>query len=202
MSMILGLVTIGDPNISRVMADPPLIWRVIAPDDPEIYEHVLMEAQSPSFFRRLFGRKSQAVRPPVELQLSDSEGMNTDLDKAWHGIHYLLTGRAWEGVPPLNFLLAGGRQVGNIDVGYGPARVFTAEETRCIGAALDRLDDDLLRSHFNPEDMMEQDIYPGIWHRKPQEDDTLGYLMEYVQILRGFLSQAVDEGSGIIIYLF
>jgi hypothetical protein len=28
-----------------------------------------------------------------------------DLDKAWHGLHFLLTGTAWEGTPPLDFIV-------------------------------------------------------------------------------------------------
>lgn len=42
------------------------------------------------------------------------------MDKAWHGIHYLLTGTAWEGDPPLNFLVTGGREVGTEEIGIGP----------------------------------------------------------------------------------
>jgi hypothetical protein len=40
-----------------------------------------------------------------------------DVDKAWHGIHYLLTGTAWEGDPPLDFIVKGGSQVGDVDDG-------------------------------------------------------------------------------------
>jgi hypothetical protein len=41
-----------------------------------------------------------------------------DGDKAWHGIHFLLTGTAGEGTPPLDFIVRGGQEVGDIDVGY------------------------------------------------------------------------------------
>jgi hypothetical protein len=37
--MILGMVTLGDANIPLLLADPPLVWRVIAPDDPDAYEN-------------------------------------------------------------------------------------------------------------------------------------------------------------------
>ena len=49
--------------------------------------------------------------------------------------------------------------------------------------------------------MLKQEIYPEIWGRDLKDDDTLGYLMEYVSILRGFLSQAVDEKRGLVVYL-
>jgi hypothetical protein len=38
------------------------------------------------------------------------------LEKSWHGLHFLLTGDAWMGDPPLNFLTMGGEEVGDIDV--------------------------------------------------------------------------------------
>jgi hypothetical protein len=34
--------------------------------------------------------------------------------------------------------------------------------------------------------MLAKETYPEIWARKPEEDDTLGYLIEYFQTLRGF----------------
>jgi Domain of unknown function (DUF1877) len=47
------------------------------------------------------------------------------LNKAWHAIHFVLTGSRLGGSEPLNFLLAEATPVGDVDVGYGPARAFT-----------------------------------------------------------------------------
>jgi hypothetical protein len=203
--MILGLTSLSDANIARVLEDPPLIWRVVAPEDPEVYEQARAAAVArPSFFQKLFGRRRDeapdggAAAPFV---MADGEGVATDLDKAWHGIHYLLTGTDWEGDSPLNLLAAGGRVVGDIDMGYGPARVLTAAETRAAHEALSALGDDALRARFDPAAMMEKEIYPEIWDRDPDDDDTLGYLMEYVAILRRFLADAVKARHGAVIYL-
>ena len=51
------MVTLGDANIARILADPPLVWRVIAPDAPELYESARRPPKS--FWGRIFGR------PPV-----------------------------------------------------------------------------------------------------------------------------------------
>jgi hypothetical protein len=80
MSMILSWVTLADENIERILDNPSLVLRVVAPDDAETGED--------------------------DLTLSEQELITCDLDKSWHGIHYLLTGSAWEGSPPLNFLRA------------------------------------------------------------------------------------------------
>ena len=200
MSMILGILALRDANLQRLLDDPPLVWQAIAPDDPEIYDKARAEQSKGGRLMRLLGRATPA-KPVPDLELTPEEGLTTDLDKAWHGIHYLLTRTAWEGEPPGNFLVTGGREVGDLDVGYGPARVLTSTETRAARDWLNNIEEDELRSRFNPEDMLAKEIYPDIWARDPEEDDTLGYLVEYARTLRGFLNQAVDEGLGIVVYL-
>lgn len=203
MGMALALRTISDDNISKVLADPPLIWRVIAPDDPEIYQHARAEKQKqPGFLARMFGAEPVEIATDVpDLSTSNGEGAETDLDKAWHGIHYLLTGTAWEGAEPLNFILCGGAEVGDVDVGYGPARVFQSEDVKNIATALSGLDDGALRERFNPDEMMSLEIYPEIWDRAPEDDDTLGYCIEYVADLRRFLTDAASNSMGIALYI-
>ncbi len=49
--------------------------------------------------------------------------------------------------------------------------------------------------------MMTLEIYPKIWDRDPQEDDTLGYLLEYYETLRTFVRQTKDAGKGLIVFL-
>lgn len=206
MSMILELVAVRDADIDRLLADPVLVWRVVSPDNPELYEQARKAARRPSFLGRLFrGNKAPAPAEgapgPAELAFDAAEALRSDLEKSWHGIHYLLTGTAWEGDPPLNFLVLGGRVVGDIDVGYGPAHALTAAETRSASDALGRLSDEELRGHFDPTAMMKQKIYPEIWDRDPDEDDTLGYLMENVAALREFLTQVVARGQGLVVYI-
>ena len=200
MGMILGLSTVADSTIDRLLEKPTLIWQVLAPDD-----HGGAASRStqymPGFFARLFRRKKADCVPPSmpELQLADDERNETDLDKAWHGIHYLLTGSDWGGDPPLNFLVTGGLPVGDVDVGYGPARVFHSSEVARIHDALCAIQPDELRRRYNPDAMMEQEIYPTIWDRDPKDDDALGYLMEYFAVLRRFISEAAGRGLGIVV---
>jgi hypothetical protein len=58
------------------------------------------------------------------------------LEKAWHGLHYLLTGTAWETDGPAAFIVAGGREIEGSNGGYGAARLFTPDQTRQIETAL------------------------------------------------------------------
>ena len=99
----------------------------------------------------------------------------------------------------MNFLVTGGREVGTDEVAYGPARTLSPDETREIAGALAALTDEDLRARFAPGEMMRRGIYPEIWDRDPAEDDTLGYLMEYVSQLRGTLASVVARGHGILV---
>ena len=199
MGMCLGLAALSDADIDRVLRDPPLVWRVVSPDDPEPYERE-RAARKPSFWARLLGRGPKGT-PVPESELSGTGEPSTDLDKAWHGIHYLLTGTAWEGTAPLNLLVSGGTEVGDVEVGYGPARVLRAQDVRAAFHALEAIRDEELRARFDPEDMVRKEIYPSIWTRKPEEDDVLEYLMGYVGILRAFLAQAVEKELGLVLHL-
>ena len=208
MGMVLSLGSVSDATIQRLLADPPLVWQIIAPDDPDVYARARREGADrnrPGFFARLFGAPATTgptpAAPPPPLALSDGEGLIADLDKAWHGIHFLFTGSADDGRPPLNFLVAGGTEVGEEDVGYGSARAFTAAETREIATALATVSDDELRGRFAPKAMMAADIYPGIWDRDPDDDDTLGYLIEYVGTLRETLATVTGHGHGLMVFL-
>ena len=63
----------------------------------------------------------RAVRPDDIQRLEQAEvysglergqTQSVHLEKAWHGLHFLLTGRAGESGVPLGFLLEGGQEVG------------------------------------------------------------------------------------------
>lgn len=133
------------------------------------------------------------------------EGCSTDdavdLDKAWHGIHFLLTRTAWDGSPPSCFLLVGGEEVGEVDVGYGPARLLRPPAVTAFANALQALDEETLRFRFDPGRMQEIDIYPAIWDRPAEQQDTLGYLLEHFATLRDFVGRASAAGRGLLVYM-
>lgn len=202
MGMYVGLASLSQTTINRLHADPPLVWQIVAPDDPEAVARARGTPVRPGLIARILRRGGAETVPPATaapLVLMEGEGEVLDLDKAWHGIHYLLTGTAWEGDPPLNFLVTGGREVGEDEIGYGPARTLTPIETREVANALAALSDEQLRGRFAPDEMMRLEIYPEIWDRDPAQDDTLGYLIEYLKRLRGTLAGVVARGHGLLV---
>ena len=200
MGMALAMVTIGDANISRLRQDPALVWLLIAPDDPDTYWGE--KTEKAGLWDRLLGRKNSTDQSKLPtLVLQDGEGEEDDIDKAWHGIHYLLTGTAREGEHPLNFIVSGGEEVGDIEVGYGPARILGPSLLGEILAALNALEEEELKKRYDPKSMKELDIYPDIWNRDPKEDDGLGYCLENLSRLQEYFSRAVKKSLGVVIYL-
>ena len=143
-------------------------------NDPDLIENFVDEAQDSGYF---------------------------ELDKAWHGIHFLLTNSDWQGEKPLCYLLHGGKPIGDVDVGYGPANAITSKQVAEFDAALEPIDEPEFRSRFNPKLMMKNEIYPTIWDRPVEEDDTLGYLYEYFKSLKDYVKTAKQANKGMIIWM-
>lgn len=122
-----------------------------------------------------------------------------DLDKSWHGIHFLLTGRADEGPDPLSLAVSGGEPIGD-EVGYGPARYLTPSQVREIAAALGRISASDMRARFDPRAMEDAKVYPQeIWVRDAEE--ALEYLIENYVPWAAFYRAAAERGDGMIAWL-
>jgi Domain of unknown function (DUF1877) len=106
-------------------------------------------------------------------------GHSISLDKAWHGLHYLLCG-ALEPVPgPLGQAVFGGSAIGE-DRGYAPARYFAPSQVAEIADALQSpgLEREL-QARFDGEKMTQLGVYPGTW--EPDDDE---WLIEAFRTLR------------------
>jgi len=204
--MILGLKRASDEKIQELRKNPKLIHDFLH----ESYESLLALGSKPvgtppaptGFFARLFGRKQTApVRVPTSQALASWKRPDdeTDLDKAWHGIHFLLAGTEEGADWPTGFLLNGGAEIGKEDVGYGPARALTAQKTAEVAAFLKGIPVSDLRSRYDPTAMAKAEIYPGIWD--DEDEEAWEYLEEYYQHLCEFVEKTAAEGQGLVIHL-
>jgi hypothetical protein len=134
----------------------------------------------------------------VYTGLERGQTPSVHLEKAWHGLHFLLTGSAGESGVPLGFLLEGGQEVGEDD-GYGAPRLFQPGEVQQINAALAPISDDELWGRFDPELMEAESIYPGIWDEEEEElrEEYLSYFHE----LKKVVAQAGEGGMGLLVTL-
>jgi hypothetical protein len=120
------------------------------------------------------------------------------LDQAWHAIHFALTGSRLGGDAPLNFLVDEGTPIGEVDVGYGPARLLTSAQVRQLAEALASIGPEELRRRIDVKELDEQAIYPGHWQRN-------GYTADWVVTtyadMRAFIFRAAERGQGLILYI-
>ena len=142
--------------------------------------------------RRLSGDELRAVREDAAVVPSlFIEAPELDLDKAWHGIHFLLTGSAWEVGEGAGAAILGGEPIGP-EVGQGPARLLGPELVRAVADGLAAIDAGTLRERFDPAAMAE--IYPSVW-----DEDFDTYLAPYFAALREFYRLAAAEGQAVLV---
>ena len=121
-----------------------------------------------------------------------------DIDKAWHGIHFVLVGEPYGGEPPLSHVVFGTTPIGEEDVGYGPALGTTAATVKEIAAALNEISEEKFRVKFDASALEKADIYPQIWD---EGDEALDYLASYFTELKGFYENAAKNGNAVITFL-
>jgi hypothetical protein len=159
---------------------------------------------NPAYAQKLLHEPDEVLRYYDEASEDElpeeAQGEDLDLDKAWHGLHYLLTGTAWGGEAPLNSLLVGGEQVGDEEehaVGYGPARILLPPQVAAFSQALATLSLAEISERFNPIEMTELDIYPSIWDREDEELEE--WMLESLAELKNFLQRAVAQQQAVIL---
>lgn len=133
--------------------------------------------------------------PDLVDELLDSDGPGSlDLDKAWHGLHWLLTGSVDLTDDLASQALLGGDPLGE-DVGYGPVRLLAPDTVAAVARLLDGTDVAALRARMDPAEMDRAGVYPGVW----DEPDVLeSFLAPALDQLRTFYARASAEGQAVI----
>jgi hypothetical protein len=121
-------------------------------------------------------------------------GDSFDLDSAWGGIHYLLTGSSdiSEDPPrPEDFLLSGAR----LDASEHVA-VHTAEEVAQFAALLNDTSAEQLAERFDAEQMTGLNVYPGAW-----DTASKAYVTDFLTGLLEFVHAAAEENQGMMVII-
>lgn len=196
MGICCGAQAVSDAVIDQLLANPPLIWRLLAPDDAEVYWEAAGQGQKPGLLTRLFGAKAPAVEKPAlppSLPLPDPPVPDGDLDKAWDGINFCLKKIVGDKVPDF---FAGGTPVGMIEIGYGPGLAWHSRDVAVFANALALVTAEDILAKYDPAAMKK--IYLGdAWARNT--DDMKEYLTENFQNLKHFLQACAARHLGCLV---
>lgn len=123
-----------------------------------------------------------------------------DIDKAWDGILFLLTGDGISNiVHPLAKVLFSGQLIDeNQDLGYGPAHYLTPEQVIDLNNQISTITVNDLKLKFDPEKMTELGIYPEIWG---EGDDAFDYVADNFLVVQKMYAEAVKNGEAMITFL-
>jgi len=129
-----------------------------------------------------------------ELLESDDDDTSVDLDKAWHGIHWLLTGSVEPTAATVSSAIFGGEPIGE-DLGYGPGRLLAPADVAALAKTLSEINVDSFRDRLDPSAMADAAVYPNVW----DEDDIFdAYLAPALRRLQDFYRAAAEADQAVI----
>lgn len=96
-------------------------------------------------------------------------------------------------------MVLGGEPVNEEDMGYGPARLITREETAQMAEALKKWDKTAFREKFHVTEMLENDIYPVM--SGEDEEAFFTYVWAYFTEVKEFFQKAAEEEQSVLTFL-
>jgi len=118
-----------------------------------------------------------------------------DIDKAWHALHFILTGSAWESEHPLNIVVLGGEEIGK-DAGYGPARLVSPDYVIEVNEALAGISTVDFESKFDAEKLNKEEIYPNGW-----SSEDVRYISSAFEEVKKLYKSASEEREYVLLFI-
>jgi hypothetical protein len=191
MGIAYCLIRTSPENIELLRGRPKAVADFVY-QDPDVYE-----APKKSWVSKLFGGAAKSDERPVPER---ADGDETDLDKAWHVIHYLLCGDTGRGEGPLALIGDDQHPLADVDLGLGKPNVISATSVAAFAENAAGMTDDDFLARYIPNQMPLDELYMGEVIARGDVDDIREYSLENFQNLRNFVRQAADSGEAIITY--
>jgi hypothetical protein len=162
---------------------------------PAPLKHAKYVAVTPAAAARL-GRDPDYL---IKL-VTDGKTEETGLGIYWHGVQYLLAGRAQGVRGPLAWFTTGGKKVSRTPA--GPVRYLSPEQVREWAATLaEEPPDELGDGVYDPPSMDRDGVYPGTWVRDSENTDPLGNMRELYSYLREFVIRQGKARKGVLVVM-
>lgn len=185
--MFLTLRQVGTSQLDQLIKDPTDIYFFLHGEE--------LQKEPPSgLFARLFKKNQKLAR--YWEQPSDESLL--ELEKNWHILHFALCQSSEDGPLPQATLMAGGVELGSIDVGYGPARALTVKDLTIFLQFLNGLTLQTFASEVTSESIEKHEIY---FSAEDWDTEAKATLWDYIIELRQFIQVAVEKNNGIIVHL-
>lgn len=180
MGMMCNLLAVSPAQMRALHATPSLVKDLVsvAQSDSRDASFTEMMSRLPPDRRQAAEERKAALmqQPAFKAANAEADAARTrlaaflpterplDLDKSWHILHYVLTGRTgFEGADGPGEALLGGENIGPDLFGYGPARVLDVEATETYATFLQAQNESVLHSRINHGEMMRLQIYGVPW---------------------------------------
>jgi len=191
MGIAYCLIRTSPENIELLRGRPKAVADFIY-QDPDVYE-----APKQGWVSKLFGGSASNDDRPVPER---SDGDETDLDKAWHVVHYLLCGDTGRGEGPLALIGDDLHPLADVDLGLGKPNVVSAESVVAFANNAAGMTDDDFLARYVPSRMPLDELYMGEVIARGDVDDIREYSLENFHILRDFVQQAANNREAMITY--
>ncbi len=124
-------------------------------------------------------------------------GDGTDLDKAWDGIHFALTGKKFgDGSGRMSYEPFGDRYLDAVDEGMGPATYLAPEEVAVVARHLKGIPAEAFAALVDAKAMIAAEIYP--FQQDETDADVRPYLVPNYAAMRELYLSASSSGMGIV----
>lgn len=127
----------------------------------------------------------------------EDHGSELDIDKTWDALHFLLSRSQENTNQILEKVILGGKEIGE-KLGYDPARYVAPNEVKEISRILSGISPETLKKNFDPQAMIEADLYPSIWDEDGVFED---YLFPSFHELAEFYQDAAQKGNAVLFYI-
>ena len=126
---------------------------------------------------------------PAPGDAPSARATELDLEGVWEGLHFLLTGTAWEGDEPACYLVRGGRELG--DGEDEDVRVLLPADVRRFSEHLATLSRDALALRHDPPRMAALRI----------RTVPVAHVLDAFDELRTYVGDAATAGDGLLVRL-